>query len=1196
MAILIRKGFDFKFKSSRSDEEGRSLILEASIQDANFLLVNIYAPNVIPKQSSFFLTLSDLISEQGQSAPDCKILLGGDFNVTLDPALDCLGGNLSLKESVKFLEDIMMENDLVDIWRIRNPDNKRFTWRQKNPIIQRRLDYWFISDMLQEDVVRCEIITSIKTDHLAIILEIDSLNDQQRGPSFWKFNNSLLEDPLFVQSLREKFPNSLQEINFCDDIRVKWDWMKYKIRQDSITYSKSKAKQRRKKLQTIENKLKICENDLAKSPSQENVTTLEALKAEYEREYDYIVRGSIIRSRATWFEQGERNSKYFLKLENNNKRKSCVRKLVQENEKECTNPNIILYEIHSYYLNLYDEKSEIEINVSTCPFLGNRSFIPTLNDDQRDLCEGQLKYLECYEVLSTFENNKTPGNDGLTVEFYKFFWPEIGTLLVDSLNYAYSHGELSITQKQAIITLIEKKDKDRRLIKNWRPISLLNVDVKIGSKAIAKRLEKVLPHIIHYDQNAFVKGRTIFDATRTISDVMDFTKARDYKGIMTAIDFEKAFDSVNWNFLSKALESFGFGESFRAWIKTFYNNISSSVTNNGFSTPSFNLKRGVRQGDPLSPSLFIIVLELLAISVRNDNQIRGIKIDGNELKLVIFADDMTFFVRDTRSHLTLINTINLFSTYSGLSINHDKTEILLLGNMEIKASELGVKEIRKVVKILGVHFTYDHYLFYKMNFQTIEKSLRESLKGWSWRGLTLLGRIQVIKSFAIPKILYRASLISTKKDFIKNINNLLYSFVWKGKDKVKRNALINSLEQGGLKMPDIESMIKAQRVLCIKKFIETNPAGWKLFLGFYLKKVVGKFLFQCNFDFAKLPIALPDFYTECVSTWSSLSEDNPSSLSDIVNQVLWNNRFICIDSRSVYSKKLFDAGLIKIGNLYDENGEFKLDKEPWRSSLSPVDHFLFFRLLNAFPQEWRKELKLNRASIYGNTQHQNLSSFTLYVDGKKKSLEKLFSKSLYQIFVSKISCKPTAMKKYDKAFNTDTSHLDWEKIYLLPFKTTLHTKLREFQYKILNRILYTNDMLFKFKKVDSPLCYFCGKELETLEHLFFCCPKVHVFWNEVAVKLNSHGITFKSLDIKDILFGFFDARNHDSGGSLLNYIVLESKYFIYRTKLNKTSLSLKSFFERIKNTFQIERFIATKNNKLEIHQNKWKPLLPLIEK
>ena len=137
------------------------------------------------------------------------------------------------------------------------------------------------------------------------------------------------------------------------------------------------------------------------------------------------------------------------------------------------------------------------------------------------------------------------------------------------------------------------------------------------------------------------------------------------------------------------------------------------MTFNGFSNASFNLKRGLRQGDPLSSSLFIIVLELLAISVRNNDQISDIVVDGNELKLVIFADDMTSFVRDKQSHLALFNTIKLFSTYSGLYVNHDKTEILLLGNMEIKCSELGVKEISKVVKILGVHFTNNHSLFHK---------------------------------------------------------------------------------------------------------------------------------------------------------------------------------------------------------------------------------------------------------------------------------------------------------------------------------------------------------------------------------------------------------------------------------------------------------------------------------------------------
>ena len=409
-------------------------------------------------------------------------------------------------------------------------------------------------------------------------------------------------------------------------------------------------------------------------------------------------------------------------------------------------------EIHSFYSELYDEKPGIQGDYSTCPFLEDTLSSPKLTDSMRETCEGQLTYSECFKVLSTFSNDKTPGNNGLTIEFYKFFWSEIGTFLVDSLNYAHFHGELSHSQKQAVITLIEKKDKDRRWIKNWRTISLVNVDVKIGSKAIAKRLENVLPHIIHDDQNAFVKGRTIFDATRTISDVLEFTKMRNYQGIMTAIDFEKAFDSLNWNFLHKSLEFFGFGESFLGWIKTFYTNISNCVINNGFSTPTFNVKRGVRQGDPLSPSLFIIVLELLALSIRNNDQIKGIAVDGSEIKLVIFADDMTSFVRDKLSHRTLFDTIDLFSAYSGWKVNHDKTEILLLGNMEVNSSELGVNKISKVIKILGVHFTFNHSLFYKLNFESIEKSMRGLLKSWSWRGLTLLGKIQVIKSFAVPKI------------------------------------------------------------------------------------------------------------------------------------------------------------------------------------------------------------------------------------------------------------------------------------------------------------------------------------------------------------------------------------------------------------------------------------------------------------
>ena len=135
VAILTRKSFDFKLKSIRSDEEGRYLIPETTIQDVPFLLVNIYAPNTTTKQSLFFQTLSELIYDEGYNDPDYKIILGGDLNVTMDPDLDYSGGNPVLKDSVKCVEDIILNYDLVDIWRIRNPNSKKFFWRQKSPII-----------------------------------------------------------------------------------------------------------------------------------------------------------------------------------------------------------------------------------------------------------------------------------------------------------------------------------------------------------------------------------------------------------------------------------------------------------------------------------------------------------------------------------------------------------------------------------------------------------------------------------------------------------------------------------------------------------------------------------------------------------------------------------------------------------------------------------------------------------------------------------------------------------------------------------------------------------------------------------------------------------------------------------------------------------------------------------------------------
>ena len=289
--------------------------------------------------------------------------------------------------------------------------------------------------------------------------------------------------------------------------------------------------------------------------------------------------------------------------------------------------------LESFYADLYDG-STCPSDSATSMFLMNSRGFPALADDLRKICEGKLGYSECFSVLGTFPKNKTPGNDGLTIEFYLAFWPLFRRLLVDSLNYAFEFGELSNSQKQAVlITLIEKKRKDKRMIRNWRPISLINVDAKIASKTLAKRLEKVLPEIIHSNQNVFVKGRSIFDAIRTIDDLMEYTKGKDLPGILVAIDFEKAFDMLNLNFLMRTLHKFNFGPSFIQWIRTLYKNVKSCVMNNGFTTGPFTLSRGVCQDDPLSLYLFIIALETLTIKIRNEDSIKGFKIGGETTKL-----------------------------------------------------------------------------------------------------------------------------------------------------------------------------------------------------------------------------------------------------------------------------------------------------------------------------------------------------------------------------------------------------------------------------------------------------------------------------------------------------------------------------------------------------------------------------------
>lgn len=238
--------------------------------------------------------------------------------------------------------------------------------------------------------------------------------------------------------------------------------------------------------------------------------------------------------------------------------------------------------------------------------------------------------------------NKSPGLDGLTVEFYRTFWTHLGPLFLEVVKEIYNCKELSRTMKRGVISLIYKKKGDKKYLKNWRPITLLNVDYKMISKTITSRLKLVLEQIISPEQSCSVPGRDIAENIASIRDVIDYSEQEHLPAYIIKLDAQKAFDRVSHEYLFNLLPHFGFGENFIRWIKIFYTDISSAIKCNGHISSFFDVKRSVRQGCGLSALLYVICAEPLNLLFKN-NTLNGIPIKSSNMTSMVYqqADDTT---------------------------------------------------------------------------------------------------------------------------------------------------------------------------------------------------------------------------------------------------------------------------------------------------------------------------------------------------------------------------------------------------------------------------------------------------------------------------------------------------------------------------------------------------------------------------
>ena len=296
------------------------------------------------------------------------------------------------------------------------------------------------------------------------------------------------------------------------------------------------------------------------------------------------------------------------------------------------------------------------------------------------------------------------------------------------------------------------------MTKNWHPLTLLNCDYKIASKAIANRIKTALPELISDDQTGFIKNRCISDNIRTLDRVIKYTANKKVPGLLLFFDFEKAFDTIELSFINNTLQHFDFGPSLSHGIRLFYCDIESCILNNGWTSNFFHLSRGVRLGCPLLPYLFILSVEITAEAIRNRRDIRGIKIQDTEFKLSQYADDTTLILDGSeesfKSSLTLIDN---FGKMSGLRLNDRKTALWIGSKTNCNQNfcpEKNFKWQKEKVKALGIWFATDQGMGISRNYNEKLMKLRSILGCWKSQRLSLLRKIVVLKSLVASQLEY----------------------------------------------------------------------------------------------------------------------------------------------------------------------------------------------------------------------------------------------------------------------------------------------------------------------------------------------------------------------------------------------------------------------------------------------------------
>jgi exonuclease III len=825
VGILFRKDFPFTIHKVVSDSQGRTLSIDCCIQGEDCRLINIYCPNNKNKND----LVNYLQSLEKYLNTSRTVVLGGDFNFIEDSKFDrfSTGPDIRVQSQTasKTFNSLASRQLLVDSYKFKNPSQKAYTFYNSTYQSYKRLDRIYISKRIKDSIREVTHLTINKTDHKAVNCNI-LLGNNPKGKGFWKANINTFNDPFFKEDFHALWAN----VNKFEDKAYSgpwWESCKKKFKKLIMNHSCRLAENKKAIANSLYSSLNKWDSDLLnnKSPDPQIKSNLEI---ELNALINESVEGNRIRSKALHLDSTDKPVKYFLKTENLRASSKFIVKLDDDNVTK-TSKIEIQNSVYKFYNSLLNAPAT---DLKELPqFLEG---LPTLSRDLSDSCEGPITGEEVWLALKDMKNNKSPGPDGLPAEFYKSFFPIIGPTFVKLLNNLIdSNDVLTESQRLSYITLLCKDKNKAEDLSSWRPISLLNTDYKILSKVILNRIKKVAGEIIHPNQTCAIPGRNLNDNLHLLRNVTDYSNDHNFNLFLVTFDQSKAFDRVDHQFMFSLLRRFGFGSNVIKIIKLMYTDIHSQVLVNGFLTRKIKITRSMRQGCNLSPLLYAMCIETLANRVRSLTLYKGIQIPGSidQIKIILHADDTSLFAADIFSVNMALQIFDKYSQLSGAVVNKSKCKACVLSGNPSTSNWPSWIAMENSVKICGVFYGGNAKALNEERILSKLNNIISFYKSLQFK-LTLRGKVTILNTVILNKIWFIGNIVTLSNTFLKKLNKIIFSFLWRTTEWIKRTTVVNTVENGGLGLIHIKTRLNTFYVKHLLSIIE-NPYSYYASFAIY---------------------------------------------------------------------------------------------------------------------------------------------------------------------------------------------------------------------------------------------------------------------------------------------------------------------------------------------------------------------------